>query len=238
MHQLQQGQFWLQLSFPFVCFKLASNNSRNLGHGVSPSQAPTLIFPFSVPLTMCPRSLCIHSFSGHSSEPHAAVTSSTGSEGAWPHLKPCSHKDMREDKQNLALICMFCPCNKLWGVSLNGDCFLIASLKSLHRGLLGMTQGCIPKSSFSHEVYPGCLVGLHPYAIFILFYFLSSSLFTTWRNRNKAGPCPKEWAQKWHWHPWREEQGPCSCAIPQWDPIHFSLLLVHFKPHLCLIYPS
>lgn len=149
-----------------------------------------------VPVMMCPRSLCIHSFSGHSSEPQAAVTSSMGSKGLWPHLEPCSHKDMhmREDRQNLALICMFCPCNKLWEVSLNGDCFLIASLKSLQRGLLGMTQGCIPKSSFSHEVYPGCLVGLHPYAIFIYFFIIKPvySMEEQYGNRNKAGPSPKE----------------------------------------------
>lgn len=71
-----------------------------------------------------------------------------------------------------------------------------------------MTQGCISKSGFSHEVYSGCLVGLHPYAIFI--FLIIKPVYSTeeqYGNRNKAGPSPKEWAQQWHCqHLWLGEQ--------------------------------
>lgn len=71
-----------------------------------------------------------------------------------------------------------------------------------------MTQGCISKSGFSHEVYSGCLVGLHPYAIFS--FLIIKPVYSTeeqYGNRNKAGPSPKEWAQQWHCqHFWLGEQ--------------------------------
>lgn len=136
MHQLQQGQLsspWLQLSFPIVYIKLAINNSRNSGQaaaGSIPNRLQQHSLSLSgVPVTMCPCSLRIYSFSGHSSEPHTAVTGSTG---VWTSAATSqtllTQRHAREgDGQNLALICMFCPCNKTWEVSLKGDCILIAS---------------------------------------------------------------------------------------------------------------